>query len=63
MKTTKFVYLYVIQQYYIALGWEDVGAHDKADNDAYKNARQELKLYRENQPEYPARIIERREAR
>ena len=60
MKATKYVYLFVIQQR-TGVGWEDVGAWDKSESDAYKNARQEIKDYRLNMPEYPVRMIERRE--
>lgn len=48
---------YVIQQYTgPQYGWEDV-----TEEDNRKDARAQLKTYRENQPEYPARIKLRRE--
>lgn len=49
------LYTYVIQQYTGArYGWEDVCS----ENDP-KEARERLKEYRENQPEYPTRMIKR----
>jgi len=54
-KTRKFDYLYVVQGDYGA-GWEDTFA--SLD---YREARSNLRAYRENAPEYPARLIRRRE--
>lgn len=49
--------LFVVQQYFDhEYGWEDVCSADNR-----KEAREDLKAYRENQPEYPARLIKRRE--
>ena len=49
--------LYVVQQNFgYGDGWEDVSAADTR-----KEARDDLRAYRENQPEYPARIVKRRE--
>lgn len=36
-------------------GWEDVTAED-----SYREARARLREYRENQPQYPHRLIKRR---
>lgn len=47
--------VYVIQQY-TAQGWEDVTAEDSRSE-----ARQRLKEYRDNQPEFDARMVKRRE--
>lgn len=57
-QAAKYIYLYVVQQY-TTLGWEDVGTHDIADADSYKNARQEILDYRKNMPTYPVRLIAR----
>lgn len=47
---------FVIQQYMgNAYGWEDVDICGTR-----KEAKFNLKLYRENQPEYPSRLITRR---
>ena len=57
MKKNKYLYLWVIQGYYDSqYGWEDV---DQSEN--YKDARNNLKLYRENETNYPHRMIQRRE--
>lgn len=45
---------FIIQQF-TSCGWEDVDFHE-----TYKAAKINLKLYRENQPDYPARLIKRR---
>jgi hypothetical protein len=55
-KPRKFTYLWVIQQHFSPYGWEDVSA-----SEAWKETREDLKAYRENQPEYPTRVIRRRE--
>ena len=36
-------------------GWEEIGAYDSR-----KEAKADLKAYRENQPEYPVKLIKRR---
>jgi len=46
---------YIVQGYYQGHGWEDETAEDNR-----KDARQRLKEYRENQPQYPHRMIARR---
>lgn len=46
---------YVIQSHY-PTGWEDVDA-----SETYKEARVNLKLYRENEPHLAHRLITRRE--
>lgn len=49
------LYTYIIQQYTGSrYGWEDVFQEDDI-----KEARERLKEYRENQPEYMARMIKR----
>lgn len=49
--------VYVIQQNFgYGDGWEDVSACD-----TYREAREERRVYRENQPEYPVRIYKVRE--
>jgi len=54
-KQNKYIYLYVIQGKYGYYGWEDL-----CQSESWKEARADLKAYRENEP-YPLRMIERRE--
>lgn len=56
MKPNKYIYLYVIQGYYPSSGWED-----ETQTTSQREARQYLKEYRQNMPQYPHRIIQRRE--
>ena len=47
---------WIIQSYYDSTyGWEDTCAYDNR-----KDAREDLKAYRDNQPEYQHRIIKER---
>ena len=47
---------YAIQSNYgYGHGWEDLACYD-----SFREAREELKLYRENEPQYPHRLITRR---
>lgn len=55
MKINKYIYLYVIQGSY-GQGFEDVD-----QSDSYQEARHNYKLYRENETQYPHRLIQRRE--
>lgn len=55
IKRNKFTYLHVVQGYY-GFGWEDVTASEHS-----REARANLREYRENCPEYPHRVIQRRE--
>jgi hypothetical protein len=53
----KYSYIKVLQANYgYGHGWEDVCAEE-----SHKEAQARLKEYRENMPEYPYRIISRRE--
>jgi hypothetical protein len=49
---------YVVQQHTGSHGWEDVTCESDP-----KEARARLREYRDNQPEYPARVVERRPTR
>ena len=51
----KFVYLYIVQGNY-RYGWEDVSA-----SESISDAENDLQSYRANAPEYPYRLITRRE--
>lgn len=54
--TTKYLYEHVVQSNYgYGHGWEDVCAEADADE-----ARVRYREYRENEPQYPHRVIERR---
>ena len=55
-RTNKFTYLYVIQGLYGHHGWEDVD-----QSESYRDTRTNLRLYRENEPQYSHRMIKRRE--
>ena len=55
MKTNKYIYLFVIQGDY-GQGWEDV---DQSEN--YKEARENYRLYKSEEPVYAHRMIKRRE--
>ena len=53
----KYNYLFVVQGYYsTTYGWEDL-----IESTNYKEARADLKDYRENESEYPHRMIRHRE--
>lgn len=41
--------------------WSDLVEYDKADVGAYKEAKSDLKCYRENEKQYSHRVITRRE--
>ena len=55
----KYNYLYVLQGQY-GFGWEDLCAADKSSGRAYREIREDLKAYSENEGG-TYRIIERRE--
>ena len=56
-RINKYLYLWVVQGYYYSgYGWEDV-----CQSEHRKEAREDLKDYRKNEPEYPHRMIRRRE--
>lgn len=55
MGTNKYTYLHVVQQHW-GFGWEDVSQSESA-----REAYNDLKAYRVNQPEAPVRMIARRE--
>lgn len=55
MKRNKYLYLYVVQGFYNGT-WED-----ETQTESQKEARQYLKEYRQNMPQYAHRIIYRRE--
>jgi len=54
MRENKYEYLKVVQGYY-GCGWEDVTAETDP-----REARARLREYRDNEPEYPHRLISRR---
>jgi len=54
-RPNKYTYLYVIQGYYYGT-WED-----ETQTESLKEARQHLRAYRQNMPQYAHRIIQRRE--
>jgi len=55
----KYVYLRVLQQY-TSCGWEDVDCFD-VNNSTVLERKQSMRAYKENQPEYAYRFINRRE--
>ena len=58
MEPTKYIYLNVVQGHYGTYGWEDVAASEDR-----REARKDFRAYNENEPQYPHRIIRRRELR
>ena len=53
----KWMYLWIVQGHYGSqYGWEDLTA-----SESYREARADLKSYRENEPGYAHRQIQRRE--
>lgn len=55
-KVNKFLYLYVVQgKYTQEYGWEDL-----CSSEDYFESVSDLKAYRQNEREYPHRLIERR---
>ena len=54
-KAKKYIYLNVVQGKFGFHGWEDLTSPED-----YREARDDLKAYRLNQPGYPYRIISRR---
>lgn len=55
MPATKYIYLHVLQGNY-GQGWEDI-----CQSEDRKEMVADRRSYRENTPEYPYRIIQRRE--
>ena len=55
MRTGKYEYLWIVQGRYGTGGWDDVHA-----GESWRDVRQTLKEYRENEPQYPHRVIRRR---
>jgi hypothetical protein len=54
-KQNKYSYLFVVQGFYSGQ-WEDLTQSEKR-----KEARDDLKAYRDNEPRTPTRVIHRRE--
>ena len=56
-RTNKYIYLWVVQGIYPGpYGWEDETA-----GESHSEARARLNEYRQNMPQYPHRLIRRRE--
>lgn len=56
-KINKYLYVWIVQGMYSSnYGWEDVYTGED-----YRDARARLKEYRENETNYPHRLIQRRE--
>lgn len=60
MRTRKYIYLKVIQADY-GCGWEDVDSYDKSIPGWGKEFLENYKLYRQSEPQYRHRAIDRRE--
>lgn len=58
-KPTKYIYEYIVQGNY-GYGWNDLTCFSRAGR---KEARAERKVYDENEPQYPHRVIFRRTLR
>lgn len=52
----KYLYMWIVQGYYAPYGWEDL-----TQSESHKETRARLREYRENEPQYPHRMIQRRE--
>jgi hypothetical protein len=52
----KYLYLHIVQGLYGHHGWEDLTASEN-----FREARDNLRDYNENEPQYPHRLIKRRE--
>ena len=53
----KYIYLHVVQGYYSShYGWEDL-----CESEDRQEARRDLRVYVENEREFPHRLIQRRE--
>lgn len=59
-KQTKYEYLKIIQGCYDGRTWDDCCAYDARDPQSLKECRADYKLYRENEPPVPHRLVERR---
>lgn len=60
-KNNKYIYHIVIQGLYDEdFGWDDVTTYDSNDPEQMKSFRSDWKSYRENEPQYPHRVIHRR---
>ena len=55
MKTNKYLYLYAVQGNY-GQGWEDLTVSED-----WREVWNDHKAYKDNEPEYPHRLIRRRE--
>lgn len=55
-KQNKYEYIWIIQGRYGCYGWEDLTA-----SEIYREAKIDLKAYRENERGIPFRLIQRRE--
>ena len=63
-RPTKYRYLRVLQaDYGFGHGWEDIGEAERDDPTQRRALRDDLRAYRANMPEYPYRVINRRELR
>ena len=57
MRVNRYLYLWIVQGRYPGPhGWEDVTAEE-----SYREARIRLREYHENEPQYPHRLIQRRD--
>ena len=59
-RNNKYIYLFVLQGNY-GYGWDDLCSYDTNEEGWYKEYRDDVKAYRENEPGVPHRSIYRRE--
>ena len=59
-KRTKYEYLKIIQGCYDGKTWDDCCAYDARDPKSLAECRADYKLYKDNEPQYPHRLVERR---
>jgi len=62
-KQSKYVYLKVLQGCYDGRTWDDLVCAEEKDYNEMKAFRDDVRAYRENEPQYPHRTVRRRELR
>ena len=60
MKQNKYNYYHVLQGDY-GYGWDDVCFYDSNDKEQMKALVRDIKTYRESEPKFAHRVIQRRE--
>jgi len=61
-KQPKYIYLKVLQGCYDGSSWDDLVFAEEKSYKEMKEFRDDVRAYRENEPQYPHRVVRRREA-